>query len=217
MQGHFPQKAFRTSYRKGYANLKELLASSKIDNKEVKKRNYNGSCSKCGKCGQSNRGKNRAKGLNQRKVIREGIRFKSNSTGETFRIRQHITCRSNNIIYLVTGRECRKQGVGSTTNVFQRISNYLSHIEVKYNEGTIVAHFFEGNCTINQFSIMGIVQLADPPKRKSDIRIKLEELEGGGGGGYWKVRLNTLKPFGLNTINEFANKTGKMGVMMELV
>ena len=32
------------SYRRGYANLKELLAPSNIDNKEVKKRHYNGSC-----------------------------------------------------------------------------------------------------------------------------------------------------------------------------
>ena len=57
----FPKKAFRTSYRRGYAHLKELLAPSKTDNKEMKKRNYNGSCSKCGKCGQSNRGKKRSK------------------------------------------------------------------------------------------------------------------------------------------------------------
>ena len=59
---------------------------------------------------------------------------------------------------------------------------------------------------------MGIVQLEDPPKRKPEIRIKLEELE-----GYFKVRLDTLKPFGLNTIDEFANKTGRKGIMMELV
>ena len=59
---------------------------------------------------------------------------------------------------------------GSTTNFFQRISNSLSHIEVKSNEGTIAAHFFEGNCTINHFNIMGIAQLDDPPKRKPDIR-----------------------------------------------
>ena len=79
--------------------------------------------------------------------------------------------------------------MGSITNFFQRISNYLSHnIEVKDNGGTIAVHFFEGNCTANHFNIMGIAQLEDPPKRKPDIRIKLEELE-----GYWKVRLNTLK------------------------
>ena len=102
--------------------------------------------------------------------------------------------------------------MGSTTNFFQRISSYLSHIKVKYNEGTIPSHFFEGNCIINHFSIMGIAQIEDPLKRKPEIRIKLEELE-----GYWKVRLNTLKPFRLNTIDEFANKTGRKGIMMELV
>ena len=102
--------------------------------------------------------------------------------------------------------------MGSTTNFLQRISNYLSHIEVKYNEGTIAAHFFEGNCTINHFSVMSIAQLEYPPKHKQDIRVKLEELE-----GYWKVRLNTLKPFRLNTIDEFVNKTGRKGIMMELV
>ena len=59
---------------------------------------------------------------------------------------------------------------------------------------------------------MGIVQLEDPPKPKPYIPIKPEELE-----RYWKVRLNTLKPFGLNTTDEFANKTGRKGVMMELI
>ena len=59
---------------------------------------------------------------------------------------------------------------------------------------------------------MGIAKLEDPLKRKPDIRIKLEELE-----GHWKVRLNTLKPFGLNTIDEFAYKTGRKGIIMELV
>ena len=102
--------------------------------------------------------------------------------------------------------------MGSTTNFSQRISNYSSHIEAKYNEGTIAEHFFEGNCSINHFSIMRIAQLEDPPKRKPDIRIKLKELE-----EYWKVRLNTLKPFGLNIIDEFADKTGRKGIKMELV
>ena len=84
----------------------------------------------------------------QCKIVREGTRFKSNSNEEIFRIRQNVTCRSNNVICVVTRRECGKQGVGSAANFFQRISNYLSHIEVKY-EGTIAVHFFESNCTIN--------------------------------------------------------------------
>ena len=102
--------------------------------------------------------------------------------------------------------------MGSTINLFQRISNYLSHIQSKYKEGAIAAHFFEGNCNINDFRIMGIAQLRNPPTRKEEIQAKLEELE-----GYWKVRLNTLKPFGLNIIDEFANSTGRKGIMMEFL
>ena len=86
----------------------------------------------------------RASGLTQCKVLQEGTKFRSNSTKETFKIRENINCRSNNIIYLVTCEKCGKQGVGSTINLFQRISNYLSHIQSKYNEGAIAAHFFRG-------------------------------------------------------------------------
>ena len=78
--------------------------------------------------------------------------------------------------------------------------------------GAIAAHFFEGNCIMNDFRIIGIAQLRNPPTRKEEIKIKLEELE-----GYWKVRLNTLKPFGLNIIDEFSNSTGRKGIMMELL
>ena len=115
--------------------------------------NNNGSCNKCGKCGLSNRGRKRISGLTQCKVLQEGIKFKSNSTKEMFKIRENISCRSSNIIYLVTCQKCGKQGVGSTIDLFQRISNYLSHIESKYNERATAAHFFEGNCTINDFRI----------------------------------------------------------------
>ena len=59
---------------------------------------------------------------------------------------------------------------------------------------------------------MGIAQIRNPPTRKEEIQTKLEELE-----GYWKVRLNTLKPFGLNIIDEFANSTGRKGIMMEFL
>ena len=68
------------------------------------------------------------------------------------------------------------------------------------------------NGAINDFKIMCIVQLRNPPTRKEEIETKLEELE-----GYWKFRLNTLKPFGLNIIDEYASSTGKRGIMMEFL
>ena len=94
----FPKKAFRVSYRREHANLKELIATSKINHHRPNEVNANGSCKKCGKCGLSNRGRKRASGLTQCKEV---SKFKSNSTKETFKIRENINCRSNNIIYLV--------------------------------------------------------------------------------------------------------------------
>ena len=50
--------------------------------------------------------------LNNFMVLQEGTHFRSNVTGERFRIKQEINCRSKNIIYLVTCRARGKQGVG---------------------------------------------------------------------------------------------------------
>ena len=76
------------SYRRGYANLKELIAPSKLNHHRPNEVNANGSCNKCGKCGLSNRGRKIASGLTQCKVLQEGTKFKSNSTKETFKIRE---------------------------------------------------------------------------------------------------------------------------------
>ena len=59
---------------------------------------------------------------------------------------------------------------------------------------------------------MGIAQLRNPPIRKEEIQTKLEVLK-----SYWKIMLNTLKPFGLNIIEEFANSIGRKGIMMEFL
>ena len=122
----FPKKAFRATYERGHANLKELIAPSKINHHMPKEVNNYGSCNKCG---SSNRRRKRISGLTQCKVLQEGIKLKSNSTKETFKIMENINCGSSNIIYLVTCETCGKQGVGSTIDLFQRISNYLSHIQ----------------------------------------------------------------------------------------
>ena len=47
------------------------------------------------------------------------------------------------------------------------------------------------------FSVMGIVQLANPPKNKN-AKVKMtKEFE-----GYWQVKVGTIKPHGMNEINE---------------
>ena len=56
---------------------------------------------KCGICGTSNRGRKRKSGIYACQVVKEGSSFKSNQTGEIYKTRQDINCRSENIIYLV--------------------------------------------------------------------------------------------------------------------
>ena len=44
---------------------------------------------------------------------------------------------------------------------------------------------------------MGIVQLENPPKEPKAVKARLIQFE-----GYWQVKLQTLEPYGLNSINE---------------
>ena len=45
---------------------------------------------------------------------------------------------------------------------------------------------------------MGIVQLENPPKEPKALKARPITFE-----GYWQVKLQTLEPYGLNSINEF--------------
>ena len=44
----------------------------------------------------------------------------------------------------------------------------------------------------------GTVQLENPPKEPKALKARLIEFE-----GYWQVKLQTLEPYGLDSINEF--------------
>ena len=71
---------------------------------------------KCGGSGKSVRGRKRCSGIYTCQVLEENTEFKSTQTGERYKIRQDIDCKSENIIYLVTCKKCGFQGVGSYTN-----------------------------------------------------------------------------------------------------
>ena len=143
-------------------------------------------------------------------VLREGAHFRSNVTGERFRIKQEINCRSKNIIYLVTCRACGKQGVGRTTAFQSRISNYMLHICKKGPTCSTVKHFYEApDHSVQDLRIMGIVQLENPPKEPKEPKepkaLKARLIE-----GYFQVKLQTLEPYGLNSINEFLEQMKEM-------
>ena len=209
----FPEGCFRIAYKRGHKNLKEMIAPSSFafaSHGDIKQRNHRdeiGYCKKCNKCGRSNRGRKRENDLNNCSVMEEGETFYSTVTKERYKIRQEIDCRSKNIIYLVSCRKCPMQGVGQRENFQARVSNYISHIFKRKRTCGIVKHFMEtGGHSVNDFRIMAIVQLENPPRSKADLKKRLIEFE-----GYWQIKLQTIEPYGMNTILEYleAKKRGE--------
>ena len=131
--------------------------------------------------------------------MEEGETFYNTVTKERYKIRQEIDCRSKNIIYLVSCRKCPMQEVGQA-----RVSNYISHIFKRKQTCGIVKHFMEtSGHSVNDFRIMGIVQLENPPRSKADLKNRLIEFE-----GYWQIKLQTIELYGMNTILEYLGAKG---------
>ena len=54
-----------------------------------------------------------------KKIVKESNCFTNTSTGRTYPITQILSCKSKNVIYLVTCKKCNMQYVGSTSNEFK--------------------------------------------------------------------------------------------------
>ena len=80
-------------------------------------------------------------------------------------------------------------------NLAKRVSNYISSVERGSPGCKIEQHFLCPSNSIRDYAVLGIVQLEnslpDPTER-------LREFE-----GYWMIKLNTLEPHGMNSINEY--------------
>ena len=71
----------------------------------------------------------------------------------------------------------------------------------------IVKHFMETSAhSVNDFRIMGIIQLENPPGSKADLKKRLIEFE-----DYWQIKLQTIEPYGINTILEYLEAKGAKG------
>ena len=68
----------------------------------------------------------------------------------------------------------------------------------------IEQHFTGQGHTINDYSVLGIVKLENPPR---DPTGRLREFE-----GYWMIKLNIIEPYGLNGINEYERTIKKRGL-----
>ena len=89
-------------------------------------------------------------------------------TSNTFNIKQHITCKSANVIYCVMCKKCRAQYIGETEQeIHARQRGHLSDINSNESGLPYVKHFRE--CGVENYTITGVEKLRDrdPHIRKS--------------------------------------------------
>ena len=136
----------------------------------------------------------------------EADTFKSVKTGSVYKIRQNITCESKDIIYIISCRRHNLQGVGCTTDLKGRLSNYKSHHKKKYISCGITEHFLEdGHDFEADFEFLPIVKLLNPPSNIVKRRERLEEFE-----LYWQENLVTYEPYGMNKKTEIEKARQKV-------
>ena len=124
--------------------------------------------------------------------VSEGSTFSSHNTKRKFNLKQNITCKSKNLIYLVTCRKCRKQYVGQTSRTLaERINNHLSCIRT-HKHNPISLHFNMPDHSVKDFNIQGI-ELINTKTNVAEILNNKET--------YWQDTLQTIFPLGINHLN----------------
>ena len=82
--------------------------------------------------------------------------------------------------------------------------NYISSIERKSPGCKIEQHFLQLGHSIQDYAVLGIVKLENPPPDPTECLRGFE--------GYWMLKLNTLEPHGMNNINEYERIVKKKGL-----
>ena len=131
----FPKGSIISSFRRT-KNIKVILAGSKRSNYTTSESAPKQGCFKCeGKCDLC------------RNFWKETEIFTSAITNRIYPIRQHLNCKSKNVIYLVTCKKCSVQYVGSTSNEFKvRFRNHKSTMLTKKNTSEVTIHFNKEKC-----------------------------------------------------------------------
>ena len=114
--------------------------------------------------------------------------FKSNTTNNTYFIRNHFTCDSRNLIYIIQCKFCNKQYVGQTTTPLR---TRIRHHRNKFNNNNIntprwtIYQHFDKHKSFDFFLIP--IQSCKPEQLNDSEQ-------------YWINELLTLQPHGLNGI-----------------
>lgn len=184
--GDFDNFRLITAYTNG-ANLRRKLVRSRLQ-PSMATGSRSESATSNNPLGSIRCNSNKCKACN---YILIGTTFRSSHNKKSFQVRGNITCRTTNVVYLVSCRKCQQQYVGETSRALaDRINDHLSAIRLRKPTPTGL-HFNTADHSILDFSVMGIEAFDDrsPP----GIR-RIKEIT-------WQNLLQTAFPIGINNLN----------------
>ena len=122
-------------------------------------------------------------------ILKVTDEFSSHTTGQLFKVKFRASCKSSNIVYLITCRRCGLQYVGETSQpLHARIRGHRSDIMHRRTDVSPVAeHFNSGAHSVADMTVM-VIELS--PSRDPCLR-KVKE-------GRWIRTLETSSPSGMN-------------------
>ena len=126
------------------------------------------------------------------KNVKECYEFSSHETKETFKINHCFDCNSECFIYLLSCKVCGKQYVGSTTERFRfRWNNYKScQRKAERGEDCMQKYFHDHFLSEGHNGLIDDVEIVFIDKTDPSDPTRREE--------FWRNKLKTLAPYGLN-------------------
>ena len=95
-------------------------------------------------------------------LIKRTNTFTSNTTGRRYIIRNQFTCKTKNIIYMISCDRCNMQYVGETENALHiRMNGHRSDITTKKLDKPVAAHFNQPNHSYEDLRVIGIEKIED--------------------------------------------------------
>lgn len=162
------------AYRNG-KNLKNILVRSQLKSNKVG--SFQG-------CGEANCKLCPSHSVNT-------FTFKSSSKNITFKIHENLTCKSKNLIYLVTCRKCMVQYVGETGNsLHDRFTKHFYCIR-QNNRTPIGLHFNSPGHSFLDLQVTAIEEIKNT-QNPTNVRKAREK--------FWQTNLCTFFPQGLNAM-----------------
>ena len=117
------------------------------------------------------------------------------TTGETRKIKQHLTCKSNNLTYMIECKKCKKQYIGETKRSLRE--RFTEHRQATNNSdhanasAAVPTHFNLPSHSVKDMLLIPLeLQVTNNPSRR-----KARE-------AYFIQRGQTLTPYGINRRNE---------------